>query len=216
ISYDLSSSLTVYAINIINPITNSRILPATRTGALFDPFSFTATGGTAPYTFTILDGSFAGGAAVNSSGGIIGTPTFRIVATDATGIFGVKRFNQPCMSSAPAPVKFNTASALADEAFGQGFDQTLDVADGVPPDTAILAPGTVLPPGTILLSGETDIPDAGTPGLAHIWGSVRTPADYSLPMLGVDSQGSITARTFTIHTPPVNIVQASIKNGTRN
>jgi len=69
--------------------------------------SLTATGGTAPYTFTVDSGSLPGGITLASTGSLTGTPTaagqfsFTARATDSTGLTGIIAYQLKVATAPP-------------------------------------------------------------------------------------------------------------------
>ena len=79
-------------------ITNASPLPAGTVGAVYTTVTLTATGGTAPYTYTVISGALPAGLSLSLAGDITGTPTlagtanFTVRATDSLNDSGTKAF----------------------------------------------------------------------------------------------------------------------------
>ncbi|MEO6325223.1 MAG: ice-binding family protein, partial [Thermoanaerobaculia bacterium] len=90
-------------------------------GATQIPYSqaITASGGTAPYTFTIASGALPPGLSLSTAGLISGTPlsqglfTFRIRATDAQGCIGERNYTITILPLAPVNTVIPTLDPLA-------------------------------------------------------------------------------------------------------
>jgi hypothetical protein len=125
-----------------------------------------ASGGFAPYTFSLASGSLPGGMGLSSAGLISGTPTaapgtypFTVRATDAVGCTGT--FSYTLVISCPT-ITLTQPSPLPDANKGVAFNHTLAASGGAAPYSFDLTSGA-LPPGlslsgTGLISGT---PDAG-------------------------------------------------------
>jgi hypothetical protein len=122
-----------------------------------------ATGGTAPYTFSIVSGTLPTGLSLNGSTGVIsGTPTtaqnisFVIKATDAEGCTGNKTFGFDVI----CPTIVVSPSSIADLTAGQATTINLSSNGGTAPYTYTVTSGS-LPTG-LTLNGGTGI-ISGTP-----------------------------------------------------
>ena len=122
-----------------------------------------ATGGTAPYTFSIVSGTLPTGLSLNGSTGVIsGTPTtaqnisFVIKATDAEGCTGNKTFGFDVI----CPTIVVSPSSIADLIIGQAITINLSSNGGTAPYTYTVTSGS-LPTGLTLNGGTGVI--SGTP-----------------------------------------------------
>lgn len=103
-----SSSLTgVFDVTIARSLViTPATLPDATLGTAYTQ-SLTATGGTAPYTFTVDSGSLPGGITLASSGNLAGTPTaagqfsFTARATDSTGLTGTIAYQLKVAAASP-------------------------------------------------------------------------------------------------------------------
>ena len=84
-------------INAAPLVINPSSLPAGTQGAPYNQ-TVSASGGTAPYSYTVLSGSLPPGLSLGSGGGITGTPSaagaysFTVQATDATPNTGTRAY----------------------------------------------------------------------------------------------------------------------------
>jgi hypothetical protein len=144
------------------PITLSPApLPVGRVGVAYSQ-QITATGGTGPYTFTVVSGTLPVGVTLSSGGLLSGTPTtlgaspVTIQATDGNGCPGFITF---VMASATCPVITFSPPTLPTGNLGVAYSQQITAIGGTGPYTFTVVSGT-LPVGVTLSSGGLL---AGTP-----------------------------------------------------
>ena len=166
-----------------------------------------ATGGTGPYTWTLLPGSYTPpGMALSSTGVLSGTPTstgqypFTVKVADNAGrirywSFGLSIY--PAGGGPPPGFNFNTN--LGTWSIGQVDGQQLTGNGGNGTYTFSFEGGT-LPPG---LAIRTDVPSFFPAGSSGLIGVATTPGTYVF-QLGVTSGGIKTVQTFTMKI--VNLV----------
>lgn len=169
---------------------------------------FTASGGTAPYTYSRPSGTFPGGISLSASGLLSGTVTgapgnytFVIRATDANGCVIDNSINWtitcPTLtltpSSIPAATQYTAYAA-----------QTLAASNGSAP-YAWSFTGT-LPTGMILSSGGIL---SGTPSSA--------PGTYNVTITATDTNGCSQAGVYSIvvNCPSISITAPTFPNGTK-
>lgn len=128
-------------------------LPA---GTIKVPYNqtLTASGGTAPYSFTLTAGTLPNGLTLSSTGVLSGTPTqsgsfnFTIKVTDANGCFGAVTYllviNCPTITLTPTCV-----TCLPPAPFGVPYNQSITASGGTAPYSFTLSVG-VLPNGLTL------------------------------------------------------------------
>ncbi|MDA5337804.1 putative Ig domain-containing protein [Stenotrophomonas maltophilia] len=89
--FDVGRGPETVAISFPNAITINGIPPSTLVGLTYPTFSFAGSGGTAPYTFSIVSGSLPPGLSMSSAGAVTGSATaggsyrFTVRAYDAKG-----------------------------------------------------------------------------------------------------------------------------------
>src|SRR6185503_12484159 len=121
------------------------------------PYSqtLTASGGTAPYSWTVVTGSLPGGLSLSSTGVIsgsalvAGTFNFTVQANDSASGSAQKAFSIT-ISAAPTPVNISTGSALPAGTTGSVYSQTLSASGGTAPYSWTVVAGS--PPGGLSLN----------------------------------------------------------------
>ncbi len=135
-------------------VTLDATAPADATGSAAYTHAFTASGGTAPYTFAQVAGALPDGLALAADGTLSGTPTasgtfaFTIEATDNSTGTGPFAAQQAYTLTVQAPA-LALALVTPEITFGDGIDQTLQVTGGTAPYTFTVVDGA-LPPGVAL------------------------------------------------------------------
>lgn len=136
-------------------ITTTNVLPAGEIGVAASD-ALTASGGTAPYTWTLTGGSLPVGLTLNSDGTITGVPTtattasFTAQVTDSVAATATGTFS---LTINPPPT-ITTASQLADGKLRAAYTTTLQVAGGTAPYAWTITAGS-LPAGLTLNSAGT-------------------------------------------------------------
>src|SRR5262245_5039433 len=121
--------------------------------------TFTASSGTAPYTWALDSGALPSGLSLSSGGVLSGTPTnagtfnFKVRVADSAGITATNSF---ALTINPAPLMITTTSPLPAAALNVPYSQTLAASGGTPPYTwsVVVSPrtGGGLPAGFTLSS----------------------------------------------------------------
>jgi subtilisin-like proprotein convertase family protein len=135
-----------------------------------------ASGGTAPYTYTISSGALPAGLSLSSSGTLSGTPTaaggfsFNVQATDATSISGVQGYT---LTVNPPVFVFSPTSLPGGQA-GVAYSQALTASGGDAPYSNFTISAGALPAG-LALSGAGTI--SGTPAAVGTFSFTVTAQD---------------------------------------
>ena len=143
-------------------------LPAAMFGVLYSQ-ALLATGGNAPYTFSVSSGALPPGLSMSNSGLISGTPTatgtfnFTVLATDANGCPGSRSYVLVITGGMCPTVTVNPA-ILPPATAGMPYSQTISATGGIAPYQYIVSAGAL--PNGLMLNGTTGLisgtPTAGT------------------------------------------------------
>jgi hypothetical protein len=173
----------------------------------FYSVTFSATGGTPPYTYDIHPiATLPGGLSLHSSGSMSGTPTtegpftFTVRATDSRGCRGSRQYSV----TVSCPTIVVDPLSLVDGTEGVVYSQTLTASGGSPPYNFV-ASGGGLPPG-LALSGSGDL--SGTP---------TAPGTYTFTISAISKNDCPGSREYTINIaagcPEITISPASLPPG---
>ena len=157
-------ALTVNAATLT--ITTASPLPTGTVGSVYSQ-TLSASGGTAPYSWTVVTGSLPGGLSLGSSGvvggsaQVAGTFNFTVQANDSASGSAQKAFSIT-ISAVPTPVTISTGSQLPTGAAGSFYSQALSASGGTAPYSWNVVAGSL--PGGLSLSTAGLI--SGTPQTA--------------------------------------------------
>jgi hypothetical protein len=181
-------SLTVAA----GGLTITTVAPLfTATVGTFYSFTFTAAGGTPPYTWSITAGQIAPLTLNPSTGVLTGTPTaagnlsFTIQVADSAGKISSQAFTLTV--NVPQLVVL-TPAALSNGTVGIGYSVTLSASGGVPPYT------------WNLVSGQLPQLNLSTAGVLS--GTPQTAGAYTFTIGVTDSAGNNVTRVFSLTIQP--------------
>jgi len=165
-------------------------------GSVGTPYSqvISASGGKAPYAFTISSGALPGGLLLNGATGTLsGTPTaagtftFSITATDATGCSGTRQYDLS-IASVGCPVITLSPTTLPPAVPQSFYSQTVTASGGTAPYTFTVVSGS-LPPALTL-----------NPVTGLISGTVFQFGIFNFTIQATDSLGCIGTRQYTLGT----------------
>jgi len=183
--------VSVCPIITVNPAT----LPDGTVGTPYNPI-VSASGGTAPYTFSISSGALPTGLILNSaSGAITGTPTatgtftFTITATDATGCTGSRLYSITIASPGCPTITVNPTT-LPPGMAQTPYAQTITASGGTAPYTFTISAGA-LPNGLTLNSATGLI--SGTPNQSGL---------FNVTIRATDSLGCQGSRAYALAILP--------------
>ena len=182
---------------------------ATATAEAAYTHTFTASGGTAPYTYSLASGALPPGTALSSSGVFSGTPTaagtfnFTVRATDSsTGTGAPFSGTQAFTLTVNAPTITFTPTTLPNATGSNAYSQTLSASGGSGGYTYSLTAGS-LPPGIALSSAGLV---SGTPSVAGTFNFTITATD------GFGFTGS-QAYALTVQAPTITVTPAVLPGG---
>jgi outer membrane autotransporter protein len=190
--------------------------PHPTAGVAYNHSIANASGGAAPYTYTMFTGVLPAGLTLASNGTIsgtsaaVGTFTFKVVATDnstGTGPFTSAPANVTLIVD--APIITLAPSTLPGGTVNTAYSQTITATGGTAPYTTYTVIAGTLPTGITLSSGGVL---SGTPTQAGSFNITVTATD-STAGPSAPYSGS-RAYTLTIAGPTITLAPASVPNAT--
>ena len=163
-------------------------------GIVGSPYNATisATGGAAPFAFSVTGGALPGGLSLGpTTGAITGTPTlagtfnFTITATDSNGCAGSRAYTV-MIATPPCPVITVSPATLPNGVIGSAYSQTMSGTGGTAPYTFTVTNGA-LPNGFSLNSTTGAI--AGTPASA---------GTFNFTITAMDANGCPGSRAYSV------------------
>lgn len=180
LAQDRASQAMVLSISAGSLSFPAQSLPNGQVNLAYTGVSLTASGGVAPYTFTVTNGSLPAGVALSSSGVFSGTPT---LAATSTFTVQVTDSEKPAVSATQTfsitvqGVLTITTTSLASGTVGTAYAGTINITGGVPPYNCAISAGA-LPTGIALgATGSTSCPLSGTPTAAGAFSFTITVTD---------------------------------------
>ncbi|MBV8790894.1 MAG: putative Ig domain-containing protein, partial [Pseudolabrys sp.] len=170
--------------------------------------TFTASGGTGPYTFARTAGALPPGMSLAANGALSGTPSaagtfsFDVTATDTLFNTGTRSYS---LTIDPAPLTINPTS-IPNGVVGTAYSQTFVASNGTAPYSYAVIAGS-LPPGLALNGGTGAL--TGTP---------TTSGPYSFTIQGTDATPITGSRSYSMQVGSniLTINPATLPSGTRN
>lgn len=156
---------------------------------------FSASGGTAPYTWKVLEGNTGGLTLDAASGTLQGTPqnagtfSFTIQVTDQTKATASKSFSVTV--NAPS-LTITTGAFLPAAPAGVSYSQKFSVTGGTPPYTWTMTTGSV--PGLTFDGAQATL--SGTP---------TTPGTFTFTLQASDAKGLTASRSFSVNVTPASL-----------
>jgi hypothetical protein len=198
-------------------ITTASALTSGQVGVAYST-TLSATGGTAPYSWSVGPGSLPNGLTLSKTGQITGSPTtngsfsFTAKVTDAAAQNATGAFT---LTISPAPLRISTSS-LPNGQTGSNYSATLAATGGIMPYTWTLAGGS-LPTG-LSLNGSTGA-ITGTPSASVTNASLtfkvtdsESPAVSETAILALTISASPTVASVTLK--PNSVLGGSTSQGT--
>ena len=186
-----SYTLTITAGTSALTITTASPLPQGSVGAAYSS-SFTASGGTPPYSWSVLGGQLPGGLVLTTTGALSGTPTsaggftFTIQVADRTSAVANKQFSLTIVSKPPAQQLTITTAAFPAGVVGSAYLLTLAATGGAPPYAWSVVSGAL--PGGLALNATT-----GT-----VTGNPSAAGSFPFTVRVTDSAGATAQQPFSI------------------
>lgn len=186
------------------------VAPAGAVGVAY-ALQLSASGGTAPYQFTVAGGALPQGVGLAANGSLSGTPvqagTFNVTvaATDANAQVGTG--NYTIAVTAPA-LALTPGSGALNATYGVPFAETLAATGGVGPYTYAITAGQL--PAGISLTGDQL---SGTPTAPGTYAFTITATDTGSTGAGAPFTAS-ASYTLTVSAPAITITTASLPDGT--
>jgi hypothetical protein len=180
------------------------VLPNGSVGAAYNQ-TLTASGGTGPYTFSVVSGTLPAGLTLTAGGVLSGTPTapgsstVTIRATDGSGCTAEIIYTIVITSAPLCPAITLAPATMPNGAVGVAYSQTITASGGTAPYTFSLTSGT-LPPGLTLSAAGVV---SGTP---------TTVGTSTFTVRGTDANGCFAEATYTmaITTPVPTLPQTFV------
>lgn len=177
-----------------------------------------ASGGTAPYRYTLEDGSLPAGLTLASNGLLSGTPSghgtfnFTIRATDSsTGTGPFHKITTALSMTISSPMISLNPTTLASAMVGASYHGTVSASGGIGPYTYTLDSGS-LPPGLSLNVDTGDISGTPTAGGTYNFQLKATDSASGGPYDGIQSY-TITVGAPTIAVSPTSLAAATVAAG---
>lgn len=203
-STDTSTVSVTRRYTLVVDVPTIHITPITlSTPLIYTPYStnFSASGGTAPYTYSLTAGAIPTGLNLSSNGTLSGTPTasgtfnFTITASDVNGFSGARAYS---LSIAP-PTLAITPATLGNGTAGTAYSQNLSSSGGNLPYSYVVSSGT-LPAGMSLSTSGTL---SGTPTVSgHFAFDVRS---TDAGAFSVTQNYTLVINAPTIAVSPTNV-----------
>ena len=205
ISYTVKATVTG---SVAPTVATGSPLPSGTVGSAYSK-TLAATGGTTPYSWSVVSGSLPSGLSLSASGVISGTPSaattasFTVRVTGANNLYSDKDFNLTVAANPTAPI-VTTSSPLATGTVNVAYSQTLAATGGTTPYTWSIASGS-LPSGLTLSAGGVI---SGTPSTAMT-------ASFTVRVTGANNLHSEKNLSLTINTapPPTITTSSSLPSG---
>jgi hypothetical protein len=207
-------SNTVIACGAIVACPLITLSPATLPNATVgSPYSATivASGGTAPYTYSVSSGSLPAGLTLNANTGeISGTPTaaaisnFTITATDAVGCLGSRAYSIIVAPNIVCPEIMLSPATLPNATVGSPYSATIVASGGTAPYTYVITAGSL--PAGLNLNATTGV----------ISGSPTAAATSNFTVTATDAAGCPGSRAYSINVvcPVITLSPTTLPNAT--
>ena len=180
-------------------------IPVSNMGSVYSQ-TFTASGGTAPYSYSVSSGTLPNGLTLSPTGVLSGTPTTAngagaSVTIRATDVYGCQVSRTYAVIVCPA-ITVNPASA-ASAVVGASYSQTFTGSGGASPYTFAVSSGA-LPAWATL-----------NPGTGALTGTPNNTTSATFTIRATDANGCQGTRAYTITPacPTITVNPATLPNG---
>lgn len=178
-------------------------LPSATSGSGYTQ-TILASGGSAPYSYSVLSGSLPPGLSLSGVGVLAGTPTlvgsysFTVHAIDAFGCQGTRAYS----SSVDCPAITVAPGSIPNGTVGSAYNQTITASGGSSPYTYTVTSGS-LPSGLSLATSGS------------LFGTPNASGSSSFTITATDAQGCTASQSYTvsIDCPVISLTPASLPNG---
>jgi hypothetical protein len=199
----VSKQLSI-TINASNLSIDTLALPDGQVSTAYNQ-TLVASGGTAPYTFSISAGAAPSGLTLSAAGVLSGTPTatgtfnFTAQVADSGAQTSTRAFS---VTINPGTLQITTLT-LPNSTAGQAYNQTVNATGGTIPYTWSVSVGAI--PNGLNLNAAT----------GAITGTPTTPGDFTFTIRNADSGSQIATRQYTVNIAPtsLSLVTASLPSG---
>ncbi|CAD7730939.1 hypothetical protein LMG31884_45510 [Xanthomonas hydrangeae] len=207
-----SQATQSYSLNIAAPpiVVAPSTLPAATRGTAYSQ-ALSASGGTAPYTYTLASGTLPAGLTLASNGTLSGTATvegsfnFTVTATDAGSFTGDHAYSL----TVAGPNLVLPASSLPAGTAGQAYSAAITPATGGTAPYSYAVTAGVLPTGVVVDVASGAL--SGTPTVAGTFNFTLTVSD-STPSPAAQASRSYT---LTIAAPVIVVAPTALPAATR-
>ncbi|CAD1797665.1 autotransporter domain-containing protein [Xanthomonas euroxanthea] len=207
-----SQATQSYSLTIAAPpiVVAPSTLPAATRGTAYSQ-TLSASGGAAPYTYTLASGTLPAGLTLASNGTLSGTATvegsfnFTVTATDAGSFTG----DQAYSLTVAGPNVVLPASTLPAGTAGQAYTAAITPATGGTAPYSYALTGGVLPAGVVVDAATGSL--SGTPTVAGTFTFTLTVSDSTPSPAAQASRGY----TLTIAAPVIVVVPTTLPAATR-
>ncbi|UKJ09251.1 putative Ig domain-containing protein [Solitalea lacus] len=198
-----------YSLTVNSPVSVATTLPNGTAGSAYTK-SITASGGTAPYSYTISAGVLPDGLTLSSNGTLSGTPTaggtftFTVKATDASTGTGAPYSGSKTytLTISAGPTITITPTSLTVATVASAYSKSITASGGTSPYTYSVTTGA-LPAGLSLSSSGTL---SGTPTAGGTF-------NFTVKATDAGSFTGTTAYTLTVNAPTITITPTSLTAG---
>lgn len=198
-----------YTINVTSPsiVIDPPTLDAAVVGDAYT-MTLTASGGVAPYSYSLVSGALPPGTSFNSSGALAGTPTmsgsytFGVRATDSNGNSGLRTYTLVVDSRTLVLTPASLTSATA----GAAYSATFNASGGIGAYHYVLSAGAL--PAGLSLGGSSGVL-SGTPTVSGAFSFAITVNDS-----GGGTPGMVTATySLAVASPTLALTPATLPDG---